>query len=125
MNQIIKAFTGIFIVLFMMSAATGILGVFFQSIYAQNLHAAIIDELENSDYTYSVIEGAFATTEENGFLLELILYRKDNGVVPCYSAEDIPQDLEDVYMAEVILTYPVQIAFFALDNSQQLYGYAR
>lgn len=47
MSQIIKAFTGIFIVMFMMVSATGILGAFLQTLHAQNLHAAIINELED------------------------------------------------------------------------------
>ena len=43
MSQIMKAFTGMFIVMFMMVSATGVLSMFFQAMYAQNLHAVIID----------------------------------------------------------------------------------
>ncbi len=125
MSQIFKAFMGIFICLFMMAAGTGILGIFFQTIYAQNLHVAIIDELENSDYAYSVLEGAFTTAEENNFQLEVVLYQKNAAVITCSCLEDVPADLNKVYMAEVILSCPIQIAFFELDSFQKLYGYAR
>lgn len=125
MSQIMKAFTGIFVLLFMMSSATGILGVFFQTIYAQNLHAVIIDELENSDYAYSVLEDAFATVAERGFELELKLYEKNSGIVTCRSIDEVPVDLSGVNMAEVTLSYPIQLVFFNVYNTQHLIGYAR
>lgn len=125
MSQIMKAFTGIFVLLFMMSSATGILGVFFQTVYAQNLHAVIIDELENSDYTYSVVKDAFVAAEDSGYELEVKLYQKRDEIIICGSEGSVPSDLSDVYMAEVTLTYPIELAFFHLNQTQQLIGYAR
>ena len=63
MSQIIKVFTGIYILLFLMSAGMGLLGAFLQTLQAQNLHGMVIDELENSDYAPSVLEGAFDVVE--------------------------------------------------------------
>ena len=49
MSQIIKAFTGIFMVLFLMATSMGILGAFVQTLQVQNLHGQVIDELEHKN----------------------------------------------------------------------------
>lgn len=125
MSQIMKAFTGIFIVLFMMVSATGVLGGFYQTIHAQNLHAAVINELENSNYARGVLEECFSAAEESGYALEIELYDESGTVVSCSSATDIPSNTMVITMARVVLRYPFQIAFFDIDLMQELFGYAR
>lgn len=125
MSQIMKAFTGIFIVMFMMVSATGILGAFLQTMQAQNLHAVIIDELENSHYTYAVLESAFEVAEAHGYELSLVLYQEYDAEITCVKIEEIPLELEDVVMAEVTLSYPVEMTFFQILRQQSIVGYAR
>ncbi|MBQ8624844.1 MAG: hypothetical protein IJ419_01565 [Agathobacter sp.] len=125
MSQIIKAFTGIFIVLFMMCSALGILGVFFQTLQAQDFHALIVNELENSNYAEAVVENAFITSQTYGYELEIRFYQEAGEPVACGDVETIPENLEDVCMAQVTLQYPVEIAFFQVDEQQTIIGYAR
>lgn len=125
MSQIMKAFTGIFIVMFMMVSATGILGAFLQTLQAQNLHAAIINELENSDYARVVLVDAFDTAAANGYGLKMVLYQEYEEGIICTATEEIPEDLSNVITAEVTLSYPVQLAFFQVSEAQELIGYAR
>lgn len=125
MSQIMKAFTGVFIVLFIMATGTGILGAFIQTLQAQDLHGKIIDELENSDYALSVIRENFQIVEEYGLQLEVLLYLEDGSVITCHNASEVPASMAAVTMAEVALAYPVRIPFVGLDRSHQLVGYAR
>ena len=50
MSQIMKAFFGIFLIMFMTVTSSGILSGFMTVVEAQNLHAQIINELEDSDF---------------------------------------------------------------------------
>ena len=59
MSQVIKTFLGVFLILFLTVTAAGVLGAFYQMLHAQNLHAKMIDELENSDYAPLVMEACF------------------------------------------------------------------
>lgn len=125
MSQIMKAFTGVFMVLFMTLSATGILDVFFETMQAQNLHAVIVSELEDSDYSIAVLEDAFVTAKECGYKLRVLLYPEYEAAVCCTCIEDIPEDLEDMAMAEVTLQYAVDIPFFGVYGQQNIIGYAR
>lgn len=125
MSQIMKAFTGLFVMMYMMVAATGMLGVFFQTIHAQNLHATIIDELENSDYAKAVLEESFSVVQEAGYEMEITLYTDYDGWIKCANANEIPTETAQISMAKVVLRYPFQVAFFELNETQELFGYAR
>lgn len=125
MSQIMKAFTGVFIVLYMMVASIGLLGAFFEVLYAQNLHAAIVDELENSNYAKPIITDCFKQTQEAGYELELTLYTYHDSFFRVKNIEEIPSNITDIRMARVVLNYPFRIVFFDIDMEQSLYGYAR
>jgi len=125
MSQIIKAFTGIFFILFMVLTATGLLSAFLQTVHAQNLHGAIIDELENSDYARVVLEEIFVVTEEAGYEIAITLYDSREGVISCDDMSNLPTDCNGISMAEIILKYPIQIPFLGVDVKQELFGYAR
>lgn len=125
MSQIMKAFTGVFVVLYMMVTAAGILSCFFQVMHAQNLHAAIIDEVENSNYSPSVLRACFQSAEVAGYDLELTLYHNHIPYEKITEKEQIADELEDTKMAKVELTYPIQVAFFQMELQQELCGYAR
>ena len=45
MSQVMKAFMGVFMVLFLMATSTGVIGAYYQVLHAQNTHAVMIDEL--------------------------------------------------------------------------------
>ena len=108
-----------------MATGTGILGVFLQTLQAQNLHGKIIDELENSDYAASVLKDTFEVAQNQGTQLEVLLYLENGSAFTCDSRETVQEDMEKVKMAEVSLTYPIHIPFVGLERKQKLVGYAR
>ena len=125
MSQIIKAFTGVFMILFMMIVATGILGGFLQVSHAQNFHSAIIYELESSNYATSVIEECFALSDSWGYNLNLTLYMKNGGIVQCYDKDILAGILDEIEGVRVELEFPVEIGFLDIDLQQNIYGYGR
>ena len=63
MSQIMKAFFGIFLIMFMTVTSSGILSGFMTVVEAQNLHAQIINELDDLDKALLIIyadEGSMA-----------------------------------------------------------------
>ena len=125
MSQIIKAFTGIYLLLLLMVSATGVLGAFLQTLHAQNLHSMMIDELENSDYARSILEAAYEEAEKHQYDLCLILYRENEAAIVCEEVAELPEDVRDVFMAEVCLQYEISLTFFDISAQQKLIGYAR
>ena len=125
MSQIMKAFMGVFMVMFLMITSTGVLGAFYQILHAQNTHAVMIDELENSDYARSIMIACFEIAKAEDFDLQLSLYSGQEEIKTCTSIADLPEDTTDVSMVEVVLQYSIELAFFEVDKEQQLYGYAR
>lgn len=125
MSQIIKAFTGVFIALFLMVTGTGVLGGALQTMQAQDFHGKVIDELENSDYALPVIENVFFLAGEMGGQLEILLYLKNGDSIALAGAMDCPNCVGDVEMAEVLYWYPIRIPFMGFDKEMQLIGYAR
>jgi hypothetical protein len=125
MSQVIKAFTGIYLLLLLMVSSTGVLGAFLQTLHAQNLHSMIIDELENSDYARGILEAAYEEAEKYQYDLQLILYRENETAVVCREIGELPVDLQEVFMAEVRLQYEISLTFFDISAPQKLIGYAR
>lgn len=125
MSQVMKTFTGVFMVLFLVVTSTGVLGAFCQILHAQNTHAVMIDELENSDYTKSVMEACFETAEQEGLHLQLNLYSDTEEIEKCLSKAELPESTEMVSMVEVLLNYSIEIPFLDVNVEQQLFGYAR
>ena len=125
MSQIIKVFTGIYILLFLMSAGMGLLGAFLQTLQAQNLHGMVIDELENSDYAPSVLEGAFDVVEGKGAQLMVRLYLEDGTMLDCSKTNGVPESPIKVRMAQVQIAYPITIPLVGVSREYFLSGYAR
>lgn len=125
MSQIIKAFTGVFITLFLTATGVGILGAFLQTLQAQNFHGKIIDEMENSDYAITVLNELFVDVNNQGNDLEIMLFLEDGTILECDSQSELPEKLNEINMAEVTLTYSVQIPFLGLNQNYCIVGYAR
>lgn len=71
MSQIMKTFLGVFLIMFMVVTSSGVLSGFMTVVEAQNLHAQIINELEDSDYDSSVAQTCFENASKAGDTLEL------------------------------------------------------
>lgn len=125
MSQIMKAFMGVYMVLLLMTTSVGVLGAFYQILHAQNTHAIMLDELENSDFAKVIMEACFETAERESYRLQMNIYSSTNEMQICTEAEALPESTEDVTMVEVVLFYDIEIAFFDIAREQQLFGYAR
>lgn len=125
MSQVLKGFTGVFLVLFLMATSTGMIGAFYQMLHAQNTHASMINELENSNYARNVMETCFEVAEKQDYRLQLSLYLDTEERKICTRSTDIPETTANVTMVEVVLCYDIRIDFFDVSTEQQLSGYAR
>ena len=125
MSQIMKAFTGIFMLLFLTAASMGLLGAFLQVSRAGAFHAGIIDEMENSDYCKSVLEECFIAAENNQYELTVTLYETGGGYVICKEDKDIPTEVGRIDMAKVDMQFWIQIPFLGVENEQMVSGYGR
>lgn len=125
MSQVMKAFMGVFMVLLLVTTSAGVLGAFYQILHAQNTHAVMLDELENSDFAKGIMEACFETAELEEYRLQMNLFSESEEIQTCMSIEELPNNTEDVTMVEVILFYDIELAFFEIATEQQLFGYAR
>ncbi len=124
MSQIIKAFTGIFIVLLMVVTASGILGGYMQVLTAQNIHSGMIEELENSDYNPQVMRESIAIAKQNQVYPIIYLYSEDGNKLQVQKEEEVPDNTDRVVMAEVIVAFDYKIPFFGIQEPHRLSGYA-
>ena len=125
MSQIMKSFTGLFLILLMGALSAGLLTVFLTVQRAQNVHAAMINEIEDSDFYPGVLRECYEQAESLDASLVITLYSESRGALLCESASQIPADTEDVSGARVVLEYPFQVAWFSLSGTRSLSGYAR
>uniref|UniRef100_UPI0040574147 hypothetical protein n=1 Tax=Agathobacter sp. TaxID=2021311 RepID=UPI0040574147 len=125
MSQIMKAFMGIFLILFLMASSASVLGAFLQVLKAQDMHAMVVDELENSDYSQPVLQESFTIAEKSGYDLDITLYQENHETYLCSEKGQIPQNTKDAEMAKVTLTFFFQIPFFAINQGYSISGYAR
>ena len=125
MSQILKSFMVIFLLLFLVMTSAGILSAFLQVLYAQDLHAQIITELEDSDYATVVIKENLMEAKEKGYQMEVILYDEEENYRKITGEEELPKDCGDIAFARVQLTFWFQIPFLKINQKHTLRGYAR
>lgn len=125
MSQIIKAFTGIFMMLFIMVTTVGVMRIYFETVQAQNFHASLLYELESSNHALSVLKNGMQVGKLLNYEIEYSFIKEGGGVVVCAKYQEIPRNVDDVEDVEVVLRYPVQLGFLGIDTKQELIGYAR
>lgn len=125
MSQIMKTFMGIFLLLFLMASSAGVLGAFLQVLYAQDMHAQIVDELENGNYCLPILQESFQNAQNHAYELEVILYSENHEIYVCNKKSELPQSTKDMEMAKVTLVFPFQIPFFGISQKYSISGYAR
>ena len=125
MSQIIKAYLGIFLILFLTFTSAGILSAFLTVADAQDLHASMVSELENSDFYPGVLKNCFEMAEDCGYQLEVTLYREDYTLAECTAGALVPADTFGVTSARIKLTFPLRIAFFGVTQEHTFCAYAR
>lgn len=125
MSQIMKAFMGVFLTLFMSVAAMGILTAYMEVMNAQDMQARIVDEMENSDYNAGVIRDCFRQSAEAGYQLSITLFCEDTAMMTLHSEQEVPSQIAEVDMAKVEMKFPFRVAFFGIDQNHTFVSYAR
>ena len=125
MSQIVKAFLGVFLTLFMALVALGVLSAYMEVMNAQDMQARVVDELENSDFNVAVMGDCFQKCADAGYELAVTLFCEDSAVAAIHSKQEIPAALENVSMAKVELRFPLKSMFLGIDQSRSFVGYAR
>ena len=111
MSQIIKAFMGVFLTLFMALTAMGILAAYMEVMNAQDMQARIVDEIENSDFNTGVVQQCFLQSEEAGYQLKVTFFNENSTVATVSQVSQIPYGMDGVNMAKVEMQFPFQVAF--------------
>ncbi|SFG15649.1 hypothetical protein SAMN04487761_10632 [Lachnospiraceae bacterium C7] len=122
MSQVVKAFLGIFMIMLLAVTSVGILTTFLTITNAQDEHARIINEIENSNFYSEVVKECSKNARENGYDADIVVYY-DNET----KGADLQHlnDTKDAKAARVKLSVPVKIGFFDLNYNYKLDGYAR
>lgn len=125
MSQIVKSFLGVFIIVIMMVSAGGILSAYFQVLSAQNTHARIVNELENSHYNPEVMRACFEEADKVNCKLRIILYPLEGESQLIDQKEMVASEISGIDEAEVCIEFPYQIAFLQIQQEHVISGYAR
>jgi hypothetical protein len=120
-----KAYMGIFLVLLLTFCSAGILGGFLNVVNAQDMHADMVNELENSSFYPGVLADCFQKADRAGYDLSVTLYQEDYTLITCTDSDTIPADTSRVEMAKVELTFPLRMGFFEVEQAHTFCGYAR
>lgn len=104
MSTIIKVYTAIFLVLMTVFVSIGILSAQVDIQNAQDYHAAVVNEIENSNHSPSVIAACKQEAANNGYTLEIVSYPNTT---------------------KVILKYKYTVSFLNIQSDKQIEGYAR
>ncbi len=125
MSQIIKAFMGVFFILFMSVTAVGILTAYMEVMNAQDMQARIVDEIENSDFSSPVIRSCFEQAGKAVYRLDVTLFYEGGGTAGCGSISTVPYSISAVDMARVELTFPFRVSFLGINKEHTFSSYAR
>lgn len=125
MSQVIKTFLGVFLVMFLAITSSGILSAYMVVADAQDLHASMVNEVENSNFYPGVIANCFSQASVANCKLKVILYQNDYKEVVCTKSSEIPNDTSRVTSARLELTFPFQISFFGISQEHTFCAYAR
>lgn len=125
MSQIMKAFLGIFLMMFLVAGSAGILSAFMVVVDAQDMHAGMVDEAENSNFSPAVMADCFRRAEEAGYTLTVTLYYENREQEIYSSSAGLPESTSDVSGARLELCFPFRVSFFGIETEHTLSAYAR
>ena len=125
MSQIMKAFLGLFFILFMMVTSVGILSAYMLVIDAQDMHARMVDEVENSNFYPEVLKECFEWADKAGYQLSITLYHENREEQVCTDSSMVPSKTDDVDSARLDLMFPFQVRFFGIESEHTIWAYAR
>lgn len=124
MSQIMKAYTGVFLILLMTAVSLGILSAYVQVLDAQDMKARFIHEAENSSFDTQVMQACFEESRTGGCSLEVTLFTEDGKVIVWTDENGIGTLPDNVQMARIELTFPFRIPFLGINSMHTFSGYA-
>ena len=129
MKEIFESFLGVFLLLLLMVGGMSVIAAGIDSRNADATKTGYIAELENSNFSASVLGGVLADAASQGYALKVDLYHQDpsgartmtQGIT---NTAGVP-DTSDVYMAKLNLTFDYSFPMLNSVTPHELVGYAR
>lgn len=125
MSQIIKAFMGTFLILFMAATCLGLFSTFLTVLGAQDMHAAFVNEIEESGFYPDVIADCFDRAKNSGYALTVTLLQKGGRTTTIKEKGQIPSDAQSFDQAKVELDFSLQVPILGIENEHSLMAYAQ
>ena len=137
MEQVIKTYLGIFLMMLLSTVGIGIVAAEAQICQARNFKSDVVVELENSNitvpvdysgvlivYTHDKLLEAIKQADELGYQLQVNLY-EDSGAITVCENGNVPPVEKEVTMAEVILHYAYRMGPFHSKTEHSIRGFGR
>lgn len=129
MKEIFESFLGLFFLTLLMVGGMSVIGAGIDARNADASKTSYIAEMEDSNFSASVLQGVLLSAQDEGYILSVDLYKQDAAGVRTVAqgvtaATGVP-DTSDVYMAKLDLTFDYSFPLLNSVTPHQLVGYAR
>lgn len=113
MSSVIKSFLSIVLILVAMFTFAGVISVVVDVVNARDYHAAVVNEIENSNHADSVVDACVAEATTNGYTLTVTEYTSSS------------HEATNARISKVVLKYNYKINFLGVLSEKEIVGYAR
>lgn len=123
MSDVLKAFLGLFMILFLVFSSVSIIDASFQANQARDYISAAVSEFENSGHSMNVMNECGSAAVGNGYEMEVRLYFEDGKnqlLVYKEEADRYEKNTSEAVMSEVILRYPYTLGFFGVTKMHEI-----
>lgn len=129
MKEIFEVWLGVFFLALLMVGGVSIIGAGIDARNADATKTSYIAEIENSNFSPSVLTGVLADAADQDYEVSLDVYNRDDAGVQTVtknvtSASGLP-DTSETYMVRVSLKFDYSFALFDAVAKSTLVGYAR
>lgn len=113
MSSVIKSYLVILLIILSVFVFTGIISANADMQNARDYHAAVVNEIENSNHANNVIEACKTEALTNDYELVVTTYLNNSDAS------------SNAMITKVVLKYTYTIDFLSIASSQEIVGYAR
>lgn len=113
MSTVIKSYLAFILIILTVFVCAGIGMVNLDVQNARDYHAAVINEIENSNHADSVIDACVAEASSNGYELIISTYTNNSDASAGSN------------ISKVVLKYDYRIDFLNMSSEKEIVGYAR
>lgn len=129
MKEIFEAFLGLFFLVLVMVGGMSVIGASIDARNADASKTSYIAEMENSNFSASVMSGVLADAADQGYELSVDLYHEnpsgERTISKNISASTGVPNTSDVYMAKLNMSFDYSFALLNTVTPHTLVGYAR